>query len=182
MGDSPDIFMPSGGSISKLARFSVDLHEMPEKEKLLIGAGHIKFFRPTCLILLAKSCKMRSRAKANEKLLYKGLNRLDYANNLDFSDALSLKDRPYPLGAFGGQNYIPMSVMTRDVLEEDALENSDHMGDAIERRCEDIAKIVSQHQSLHLKRNLARSFCEIFRNCFEQGGSESAVFCAQYWP
>ncbi|MEO9683852.1 MAG: hypothetical protein ABJF86_17870 [Tateyamaria sp.] len=182
MDDEPDILMPSGGSIHKLAEFSVDLHEFPTRETLLIGADHVEFLRPTCLIFLAKSCKMRTRAKDAEKVVYKGLNKLTYANNLGFSDALSLEGRPYPQGAFGGHNYIPMSVLSRTSLDADALEVGDELGDAIERRCEDIARIVSQHQKAHLSDILARSFCEIFRNCFEHGGSENAVFCAQYWP
>lgn len=66
-------------------------------------------------------------------------------------------------------------------LEADRIEYGDELGDAIERRCREIAQIVAQDRSDDLRDTLARSFCEIFRNCFEHGEAQSAVFCAQYW-
>lgn len=115
-------------------------------------------------------------------MTYRGLNNLEYANNLGFSEALNIEKNPYPQGAFGGNSYIPLSIMKLQELEDEALDIEGQLGDAIERRCEDLSKIVSQDRSEELRMTLARSFCEIFRNCFEHGKSESAVFCAQYWP
>jgi len=182
MNDKPDILFPDGGSLRGLARFSVEMSEIPEKAQLHVGAGNVTFLRPTCLILLAKICRTRSRLYPKEKMLYSGLEKLNYANNLGFSQALNILDNPFPQGAFGGKSYIPMSVMSLDSLQALAAEKAFEIGDAIEERCEDISRIVSQDRSAELKNTLARSFCEIFRNTFEHGKSQSAVFCCQYWP
>lgn len=182
MSNIPEIYLPSGGSISKLAAFSRSIQDVPKRKTLHIGAGHVKFLRPTCMILLAKACRTRGRKYEGELLTYHGLNKLGYANNMGFSEALSLDGNPFPQGAFGGESYIPLSVISLESLQADMSENGGELGDAIERRSRDIALIVSQDRSAELRETLARSFCEIFRNCFEHGGAQSAVFCAQYWP
>lgn len=177
-----DLHFPNGGSIQQLAAFSKRLADFPKSNEILIGASHITFLRPTCLIMLAKACRTRVREHEGETVKYLGLQNLKYANNLGFADALNLVGKPFPQGAFGGQNYIPMSIMKLESLENRASELGKELGDAIEERCENIAKIVSQDRSVELRTTIARSFCEIFRNSFEHGSSESAVFCAQYYP
>lgn len=72
--------------------------------------------------------------------------------------------------------------MLLDELNQEAAERGNALGDAIAKRCEDIARIVSQDRTEELRDILARSFCEIFRNTFEHGATDSAVFCVQYWP
>ena len=134
------------------------------------------------MIFLAKVCRCRNRKHDGELLRYTGLDRHGYANNLGFSEALNLEGRPFPQGAFGGRNYIPMSALFRDELEIEASNIDGALGDAIQGKCEEIAQIVSQGRGDALRSVVARSFCEIFRNTFEHGGSDSAVFCAQYWP
>ncbi|APG47673.1 hypothetical protein [Phaeobacter porticola] len=164
-----------------LAEFSCQIDALGYGENFRIDTRPVRFFTPTAMIFLAKVCRQRARKHSDEKVLYTGLAGHDYANNLGFSDALSLKGRPYPKGAFGGQTYIPMSVMTREALEDRAVDMDFALGDAIQERCEDIAQIVSQGKSDSLRSVVARSFCEIFRNTFEHGEADSAVFCAQYW-
>ncbi len=182
MGEQNDIRFPKGNSISNLAKFSVQLAEIPESKKFRIGAGHVKFLRPTCMIYLAKACRQRSRKFPDEQITYSGLNNLSYANNLGFSELLNLKGKPYKKGAFGGQNYIPLSVMSRKDLESVANKKGIQLGDAISLRCDNIAKIVSQHRSAQLGETISRSFREIFRNTFEHGETDFSLFCAQYWP
>lgn len=178
----PDLNFPSGGGIPALAAFSKKISEVPERDELIIGAGHVDFLRPTCMILLAKACRTRGRRFPNETRIYRGLNKLAYPNNLGFSEALNLKGNPFPQGAFGGERYIPLSSVSLDSLEADMFKHGDELGDAIERRAKNIAQIVSQDRSDDLRETLSRSFCEIFRNCFEHGEAQNAVFCAQYWP
>lgn len=181
-GIKPDITFPSSNSLAALSRFSRDLMELPERETLTICVGSNRFHYPTCMISLAKACRQRARLHEKEVLSYRGLNHLGYANNLGFSEALNLKGKPYRQGAFDGKNYIPISLMSRSRLDLDAQENGYALGDAIAARSEDVARIVSQDRSEDLRTMLARSFCEIFRNTFEHGKTDTSVFCAQYWP
>jgi anti-sigma regulatory factor (Ser/Thr protein kinase) len=134
------------------------------------------------MIFLAKACRHRRRLKSGEGQTFIGLSNHNYANNLGFSEALSLRDNPYPQGAYGGKNYIPISGMRRDELESEVCQSGSAIGDIIENRCVEIAKVVSQRRSEALQRILTVSFREIFRNVFEHSQSKSAVYCAQYWP
>lgn len=165
-----------------LAHFSLEIDRISEADEFRINTRPVRFFTPTAMVFLAKSCRQRARKYPNENVMVFGLKNHAYANNLGFSDALNLRGRPFPQGAFGGGTYIPISIMTRRALVERAGILEKEVGDAIQERCEDIAQIVSQGKSDSLRAVVARSFCEIFRNTFEHGEADSAVFCAQYWP
>jgi hypothetical protein len=45
-----DIEFPSGTSIVKLARFSKEILQLPEKKKFRVGTGNNSFYSPTALI------------------------------------------------------------------------------------------------------------------------------------
>lgn len=166
---------------NSLAAFSMELSEAPECKKVIIDTGLERFLTPTALIFIAKVCRERRRRYPEERVFYRGLREHKYANNLGFSEALNIKDKPYPQGAFGGKTYIPISVMQRDSLEAYAAENWVELGDAIQVKCENLARVVSQDRSDALRKLLADSFREIFRNVFEHGEVNTAVFCVQYW-
>ena len=72
-------------------------------------------------------------------MVFFGLEKHKYANNLGFSAALRLKGDPYPQGAYGGQSYTPMSAMTRHDLKLMELADNIALGDAIQIKCNDIA-------------------------------------------
>lgn len=127
-----DIFIPSGGSLAQLSAFTKQLSELPEKDEFLVSAEGVSFLRPTCMIMIAKACRTRGRKYKDETLKYRGLEKLSYANNLGFSDALNLKGQPFPQRAFGSEHYIPLSVMSKDALEEAATELFLELGDIIE--------------------------------------------------
>lgn len=177
-----DVRFPTSKDFEALCDFSHSVDRLHVCEKLRFTTGHVRFFTPTSMIFLAKTCRKRSRKHKTEDISYLGLNRHGYANNLGFSDALSLKGKPYPQGAFGGETYIPMSAFRRDELEETAMKIDGALGDAIQEKCEDIARVVSQRRTPELQEVLANSFREIFRNSFEHSGKDAAVFCVQYWP
>lgn len=173
---------PTSSGFLQLCRFSREVSRIPESPKLVFLTAQVGFFSPTSMIFLAKTCRKRARMHAGESVAYRGLERYGYANNLGFSDALNLEGRPYPKGAFGGENYIPLSAMQKEELEEAAADDFIEIGDAIQKKCEDIALVVSRGRNKELENILACSFREIFRNVFEHSGAKGAVFCVQYWP
>lgn len=173
---------PRTNTLKTLSKFTLSVAEAPVTDELRFKTGHVSFFTPTSMTMIAKTCRSRSRCYSKEKLLYSGLDKHGYANNMGFSEALNIKGNPYPQGAYGGQNYYPISAMRRDELEGLAEQRSIAIGDAIQIRCEEIAKVVSQKRSQELQTIIANSFREIFRNTFEHSGANGALFCAQYWP
>jgi len=178
----PDIRFPHNCSFRGISEFSKRLIEFPSKDRLVIDTGPERFFSPTAMLMLAKACRARGRKNPEETLVYRGLGRHSYANNLGFSEALNIKDKPYPRGAFGGYTYIPISGMSRAELSEYSADNFVELGEAIEHRCSDIARIVSREGEGPLHYFVTRAFREIFRNCFEHAEVDNVAFCAQYWP
>jgi anti-sigma regulatory factor (Ser/Thr protein kinase) len=177
-----ELFFPSSVRFEDLCRFSVQLKAQPVTKNLNFHTAHLSNFTPTSMIFIAKVCRYRRRIFKSEKQTFFGLEQHSYANNLGFSSALNLKDNPYPQGAFGGRNYIPISVMERESLELKCLTDGLSQGDAIEVECRKIAAVVSQSKSEKLLKVLTMSFREIFRNVFEHSNSSNAGYCVQYWP
>lgn len=172
---------PLNLSVKQVCQFTKELASSPASKKLEIDTGPRRNFSPTSLIMLSKAGMQRWRDHPNEVVTYRGLNNHGYANNLGFSEALSIKDKPFPQRAFGGNTYIPISRMIRADLEIQALEADIHIGDQIEASCVPIANTVSQGISPELTITVAEMFREIFRNIFEHSGAEAAGYCAQYW-
>lgn len=177
-----EIHFPRPITVDSICQFSIDVQSLPEKERLLFIAGADQFITPTGLICLTKICNRRVRASENEKCSYSGLANYGYANNLGFSDALNLIDRPFPQGAFGGQTYVPISRLLRSDLELRAAEKFCHVGDVIEDNCLPIAKRISQGLSERLTIIISRLLREIFRNTFEHSEADLCGYSAQYWP
>lgn len=182
LGTKHTIQFPSSVKFRDLCRFSREVDCLTPSEKILFLTGHVKTFTPTSMVMIAKTCRHRSRRKLDSVVSYSGLNNHTYANNLGFADALRLKGKPYPQGAFGGQTYLPMSSLERSDLEAVAWAQNVDFGDAIEYECRKMARVVSQQVSPELEDILAVSFREIFRNVFEHAEVDRASYCAQYWP
>src|SRR5690606_1685097 len=182
MGEGAVIQFPHDLTVRELCKFSVDAIEYPKVDKLSFDSGASRHMTPTAMIMLIKACRARCRLYSDEQNFYLNLANHVYANNLGFSSGLNLENNPYPQGAFGGRNYFPITIMRRAALAAGALDYGDHLGDAIERECAVIARVVSQDRSDELRAIIARSFREIFRNTFEHSTHDSAVYCAQYWP
>ncbi|MBO9468285.1 hypothetical protein J7443_23865 [Tropicibacter sp. R15_0] len=182
MSKKTKIHFPPGKSFFRLCKFSKELSDLPKQSEINFSADRVRFVTPTDMIMIAKSCLQRRRKQRDETHTFSGLKDLTYANNLGFSDALRLKGKPYQQGAFGGQNYIPISSIARKDLEESAEEKGVQLGDEIEARCLSLAAVVSQGRSEELRSALQRSFREIIRNSFEHGEANTVFFCAQHWP
>lgn len=130
-----------------LSEFSWEVHNLPATDKLFFWAGPSRFMSPTALILLPKICASRWRKHKSEGMAFYNLEGLTYADNLGFSDALRLRGQPYPQGAFGGRNYIPISSMRKKTLDTWAAEQWVELGDAIQAQCDEIAPVVFQGMS-----------------------------------
>ncbi|SDY78098.1 hypothetical protein SAMN05444004_103122 [Jannaschia faecimaris] len=178
----PTIRLPHYSHLKALSKFTKEILEIDELDEFLVDTGRTRFFTPTFMMIAAKACRRRSRLYPREKMLYQGLGRHEYANNLGFSRALKIAGNKFPQGAFGGRSYIPMSRFGRDHIAKISTDHGIEFGDAIQIKCEDVAQIISQGKSESLRHSLSVSFREIFRNVFEHGETDTAGFCAQYWP
>lgn len=146
-----NLIFPSDTSFEKLCDFSLKVDQCEKTDSVKFRTGHVGFFSPTSMIFLAKTCRTRARKHDDEEVCYYGLKSHDYANNLGFSDALNLEGKPFPQGAFGGKNYLPISGMRLSNLEDLALDQGVEVGDAIQLECNEIAKVVSQRKSKELQ-------------------------------
>lgn len=122
--------------------------ELDERKEFLVDTGTTRFFSPTFMVIAAKACRRRSRLYPGERMLYRNLQRHEYANNLGFSKALRVSGNKFPQGAFGGRSYIPMSQFGRSHFEKISTDRGIEFGDAIQLKCEEIAQIIMQGKKI----------------------------------
>lgn len=175
------IDLPQSLTRQNLLEFSKSML-VPSQWPVLINFGRERKFTPTALILLVKIINRRRSMYPGEALFYRGVSELKYPNNLGFASNIGILTDDCAARALGGRNYLPISTMRRADLLADSLVSGGALGDAIAKRCQDIALVVSQSISEGLRDAIANIFCEIFRNTFEHARCDSAGYCVQYWP
>jgi hypothetical protein len=105
-----------------------------------------------------------------------------YAAHMGFFISVGLAFGKKQGEATGSNTYLPISFINVSDLEFEASENASHISDIIEKKSNELAKILTRLQEGDIVDILAFSIREIFRNVVEHSFSEKINYCAQYWP
>ncbi|QPZ92318.1 ATP-binding protein [Thioclava electrotropha] len=105
-----------------------------------------------------------------------------YAANLGFFKSFGLNHGKEPGEAAGSSRYIPIRDLNVAQIKDEAVDRFLEVGDVIEERAAELAKILTQDEAGDLQDTLTYSIREIMRNVVEHSKSENIHVCAQYWP
>ncbi|MCE8420972.1 ATP-binding protein [Rhodovulum sulfidophilum] len=105
-----------------------------------------------------------------------------YAAHFGFFQSFGLKHGKEPGEATGSSRYIPIRDLNVAQINEEAVERFLEVGDVIEERAAELAKVLTQDEAGDLQDTLTYSIREIMRNVVEHSQSENIHICAQYWP
>lgn len=111
-----------------------------------------------------------------------GFKNKTYAANMAFFRAFGLKHGNEPSHKVGNNRFVPFTILRVKTIVDEAMEEWEQEQQVIERKSEQLAKILSQECSGKLFDALTFSIREIMRNVFEHSESKSIEYCAQYWP
>ena len=107
---------------------------------------------------------------------------LGYAAHIGFFQSTGLPFGKLPGQAPGSNRYIPITAITRQVLEQDQVSHYEYeIGPAIERRSKQLAELLAQNNT-NLTRVLTYCIREIIRNAVEHSGANQIWIAGQYWP
>ncbi|MCO7726391.1 hypothetical protein NJB93_07265 [Brucella intermedia] len=136
--------------------------------------------------LLFISSKLKDMRRQNPELEFDVRNHegLTYAGHMGFFRMFGVKFGREIGEAFGNENYLPITCLSRTDLYKDPIDRYTELGDLIQRESEKISTIITRNNQCNrpLSDALAFSIREVMRNVFEHSEANEVYYCAQYWP
>jgi hypothetical protein len=176
------VYFPSSCTESAIFQFCDQVANQVGVDKLLIDFSKMGRIEPFTMVYVAKFIRDFSRANSGTEFSAIGHKQKDYAANMAFFRAFGLKHGREPNCNSGNNNFIPYTILRVQTIVDEASKDWDVEQNIIERRSEQLAKILSRHDSSNLVDALTFSIREIMRNVFEHSNSKTIEYCAQYWP
>jgi len=177
-----NITLPESLDPISLAQFATEIHDLPEADEYMIDFGKQRWFPPFSMLLLSSILRsFRDRRPAGQRRAMNYQNH-GYAAHFGFFKAFGLKHGKEPGEAAGSSQYIPIRDLNVAQIKDEAVERYLEVGDVIEERAAELAKILTQDEAGDIQDTLTYSIREIMRNVVEHSQSENIHICAQYWP
>ena len=154
------------------------------RDSLTVDFGEKPFFAPYSMLFIGAKLKAIRKANPDLKIEIKGYKTLEYAAHCGFFDLVGI-DHGRKVGeAWGSENYLPITRIDRDSLEEVPLDRFVDVQDLVQRHADRIAGVITRQVSDHkdIFNAISYSVREVMRNVFEHSQAIELYYSAQYWP
>lgn len=165
-----------------LARFAVELEKLPDGEDYMFDFGVMRRFPPFSMLLLSSMLKNFKKTRPSGQRRSMNHENHGYAAHFGFFQSFGLKHGNVPGQALGSSKYIPITELSVAEVCQEAFDRYLEVGDVVEERATELAKILTQNDTDDLHDTLTYSIREIMRNVIEHSKSDSIYICAQHWP
>ncbi|ABB32759.1 hypothetical protein GeomeDRAFT_2114 [Geobacter metallireducens RCH3] len=105
-----------------------------------------------------------------------------YAAHMGFFKSFGLDFGNNAGQAKGSAYYIPITIFNVDQIRSESHTEGVHIGDVLESKARDLAKMLTRRNDGDLVDTLEFSLREMFRNVVEHSGAKRIGICGQYWP
>lgn len=174
--------IPQNLSLTNALNFCNRLWDLEHSEEYAFDFANLGRVEPFTMAYVANELKRFRRTKPKSKFTAFNHQDKSYAAHMGFFRAFGLKFGNEPGEASGSSTYLPLTILNVADLQQEAADSYDHVGNIIEAKSEQIAKILTRQESGDLVDTLTFSIREILRNVVEHSESEIIEYCAQYWP
>ncbi|GGD51889.1 hypothetical protein [Lacimicrobium alkaliphilum] len=174
--------IPQNLSLTNALNFCNRLWDLEHSDEYEFDFANLGRVEPFTMAYVANELKRFRKTKPKSKFTALNHKNKSYAAHMGFFRAFGLKFGNEPGEAAGSSTYLPLTILNVADLEQEAADSYDHVGNVIEAKSEQIAKILTRQESGDLVDTLTFSIREILRNVVEHSESEIIEYCAQYWP
>lgn len=174
--------IPQNLSLNNALNFCNLLWDLEHSNEYTFDFANLRLVEPFTMAYVANELKRFRETKPQSKFTALNHTEKSYAAHMGFFRAFGLKFGNEPGEAVGSNTYLPLTILNVAELQKEAADSYDHVGNVIEAKSEQIAKILTQQDVGDLVDTLTFSIREILRNVVEHSGSEVIEYCAQYWP
>lgn len=159
-----------------------ELRELPEADRYILNFRELHWVEPFGMLFAADHVRKLSRKRREARFLARSFRNNTYAAHMGFFQALGVDFGKLPGEAQGNSHYLPITILKVKALRQEANQRCQAIGDAIERRSKQLARMLTQCTDSDLVDTLTYAFREIIRNVVEHSESATLQYCAQYWP
>lgn len=179
-----EIKLPYRLDLDSSLKFCNRLWKLPDDDSYDFNFENLNFTEPFTMIYVANEIKRFAEEKKclGSEFTASGFEEKSYQAHMGFFKAFGLEHGKKPGEANGSSTYIPITILKIDDLKEEAIDKSLHIGDLLEEKSEELAKILTRQEEGNLVDTLTFSIREIMRNVVEHSNSDVIEYCAQYWP
>ena len=174
--------IPQNLSLRNALNFCNRLWNLEHSDEYEFDFANLSRVEPFTMAYVANELKRFRKTKPESKFTALNHKNKSYAAHMGFFRAFGLKFGNEPGEAAGSSTYLPLTILNVSDLQQEAADSYDHVGNIIEAKSEQIAKILTRQNSGDLVDTLTFSIREILRNVVEHSESEIIEYCAQYWP
>lgn len=174
--------IPQNLSLRNALNFCNRLWDLEHSDEYEFDFANLGRVEPFTMAYVANELKRFRKTKPESKFTALNHQNKSYAAHMGFFRAFGLKFGNEPGEAAGSSTYLPLTILNVSDLQQEAADSYDHVGNIIEAKSEQIAKILTRQNSGDLVDTLTFSIREILRNVVEHSESEIIEYCAQYWP
>jgi hypothetical protein len=179
------VLLPERLNASGSIGFIDALYAYPEQEMYEFDFKNVKWMEPFALLYLSYHLAIFRHSKPACHFVASNVGNnyaTSYASHMGFFRAFGLDFGKHPGEARGSESYIPITIMNVEDLEREAYDECLEVGDVLQRRCRELACVLTRQNDGPLIDILEFSLREMFRNVVEHSGARQIGFCAQYWP
>lgn len=177
-----EVFFPSTCSEAAIFDFCDSINKCSGDDVVTINFSRMGRVEPFAMVYVAKFIREFNRKNKEIKVSCRGHKDKDYAANMAFFRAFGLRHGREPNCTQGNDRFVPFTILRTQTIIDEADQEYKVEQDIIEKRAEQLARILSQQNDPNLTDALTFSIREIMRNVFEHSNSKSIEYCAQYWP
>ena len=178
------IYVPDMELVGTL-KFAHDIYEKVPNDEVVFDFSQMRNFDPLPMLIMGATMRNYRMQYPEIPFRIDGCEGKSYAGTMGFfkyvSDSLGIGKMPGE--ANGSANYIPITPIKVDKLQQDEISQGNYMvvGDLIEKEAGRLARIVDRgNKELH--KLLTYLIREILRNTPEHAGTNTMWVCGQYWP
>jgi hypothetical protein len=158
-----------------------------DESEVTFDFSHMSNFDPLPMLIMGSAMKNYRHRYPDIPFYIAGTNSADkgYAGTMGFFKYISksLGIGKMPGEATGSSNYIPITPIVLDELQQEEFQQENYLalGDIIEKESGRLARIVDRGNP-ELHKLLTYLIREIIRNTPEHAKTDTVWVCGQYWP
>lgn len=163
-------------------QFCSKLNQAGEALEIELDVSPVRWAFPFGSLIIASQVR-RLRKHANVQFFLKGFDATkpahSYLSHIGFFRLLGFELGNAPGEAPGGASYLPLTVLDKDSLFIDEISGGESMHTAIQKKAEELAKLLTHSNKLSVIRPVSYCIRELVRNVFEHSGCIECILGGQ---
>jgi len=175
------ILVPKDYTLEPVLAFAAAIHQTPPADEYIVDFQTPHYLTP--FGMLYASYAIHAFMAAHPAAKFTPINYENYyAGHMGFFQACGFDVGKAPGEAAGSEQYLPITILPVAELQAEARSQMIEVGEVIEARSRELAKILTHQSTGALVDMLTYSLREMIRNVVEHSQSPFVAYCAQYQP